>query len=344
MIARFLVSVSYAPTTQRNALTLSLFLALFPVSVSAQVSADPEALIREGVQLRRDGRDEEALECFRRSWEIVRTPRARAQMGFAEQALGRWELAEAHVLEARAASADAWVRQHLDVIDRSLASSAQHLATLIVSGGVPGAQVLLDGHEAGTLPLTAPIRVVAGVLSLEVRAPAFVPERRTVLLAPGATGREYVDLAPLPSAALSTPPPTLSEAVTRIAPHAPPPLETPVAPLGLVVHPSTPSGMAPSRVAGVALAGIGLALAGVGLGLYLDVDARFDACLRVGCDADRHPIAQDNASVVMLWGGVVVAVAGAALALFAPARRALRTGTPSAWVDPRGIAGLGGNF
>lgn len=332
--------LSEGPPTMRCRLPLPLLLAaslaLAPVAGLAQ-APDAEALIREGAALRRERRDEEALDRFQRAWELGRSPRARAQMAFAEQALGRWPRAEAHLREAREASTDPWIRDHLAVIDRSTEIVAGHLASLAVAGGVPGAEVLVDGHVEGTIPLPGPLRVAAGQVALEVRAPGYVTVRRSVQLAAGATARETVDLAP---AAVEPP---AAVAVVAPAPIAPP-SRARVAP-PIVARPP-PAGVAPLRVVGIAVGAAGAVLAGVGLGLYLDVDRQYASCIERGCHEGDQPRAQDTASVALLWGGGLLAVGGAALAIFAPPRRAAAEGArvTGAWVDPRGAAGLRGAF
>ncbi|HEX3697716.1 MAG TPA: tetratricopeptide repeat protein [Polyangia bacterium] len=64
------------------------------VSVSpaafAQSGAEADAAISKGVVLRRQGKDEEALEFFQRANKLAPSPRAKAQIGPAEQAIGRW--------------------------------------------------------------------------------------------------------------------------------------------------------------------------------------------------------------------------------------------------------------
>lgn len=314
---------------RRGAAALLATLALSPATAFAQVTADPEALVREGVELRREGHDEAALERFGRAWELGHAPRARAQMGFAEQALGRWQLAEAHVLEARAASTDPWVRGHLDVIERSLATTAQHLATLTVSCGVVGAELLLDGHVAGALPLAEPLRVVAGEVSLEVRAPGHATVRRTLQLAAGATARESVDLAPV----APTPPASAPE---------PPPAPAPAPLATLTVATAAPPPIVPSRVeaqhassawrvlaaAGWALGGAGVTAGFVGLAV---AEGRVSTFNGTGCTlyAESPPRASSDACVE-IYRGAESARAGASAAFAAGA--ALAVGGTVIWL------------
>jgi len=53
-----------------------------------------DALIRKAIELRRTGKDKEALVELRRAAEIEKQPRVAAQIGMAEQALGLWVVAE----------------------------------------------------------------------------------------------------------------------------------------------------------------------------------------------------------------------------------------------------------
>jgi hypothetical protein len=57
---------------------------------SLAMADEAEDLVRKGVDLRREGRDQNALETFRKANQLASTPRTVAQMGLAEQALGRW--------------------------------------------------------------------------------------------------------------------------------------------------------------------------------------------------------------------------------------------------------------
>ena len=51
----------------------------------------------------------------------------------------------------------------------------------------------LDGRLVGTLPLAAPLRVIAGTVNLEVRAEGHVPVQRRLVVDPGAALRARRD-------------------------------------------------------------------------------------------------------------------------------------------------------
>jgi hypothetical protein len=175
------------------------------LALLASVAAgdETEDLIQQGVELRHQGRDREALELFARAHLAAPTPRSAAQLGLAEQALGRWVDAEQHLRAALAAD-DPWVAENREPLEASLAFVAQHLAELEVIGP-PGATLSVDGRAVATLPMGAPVRVVAGLLAIEVRAPGRLPVARSVLAQEGQRARETVELAPLPQVAAPAP-------------------------------------------------------------------------------------------------------------------------------------------
>ena len=81
---------------------------------------------------------------FERAAQIRKTPRAAAQMGLTEQALGLWVRAEEHIKEAVADMHDPWVRKNRATLDESLATIQERLATIEVWGERPtGAEVLM---------------------------------------------------------------------------------------------------------------------------------------------------------------------------------------------------------
>jgi hypothetical protein len=73
-------------------LTGRRFLLLFVVCVlgtrAAGAAEDPEALIRQGIELRRAGQDARAEGYFRRTYQLAATSRTAAQLGLCELAVG----------------------------------------------------------------------------------------------------------------------------------------------------------------------------------------------------------------------------------------------------------------
>jgi hypothetical protein len=177
---------------------MRLFLSVAVLACTSVAEAQPigdDAAMRAGVELRRAHRDEEALAQFVRVFEQTRRPVARAQMGLAEQALGRWIEAETNLRAALEATADPWIARNRGTLAGALSVIEQHVGSLWIDGGVAGAEVWVDDHRVATMPLSAPIRVVAGTLSVQVRAPGFESVHRSVVVAGGGEAREIIHLS-----------------------------------------------------------------------------------------------------------------------------------------------------
>lgn len=160
-----------------------------------------EALIREGIEHRKKSEDAAALDLFRKAYEMKNTPRAAAQMGLAEMALGRWVDAEAHLGEALVATNDPWVRKNRATLQSALDATGLQLGSLEVLGKPEGAEIVIERRVQGTLPLLKPIRVRAGEIRVEIRSAGYEPAIRTVQVAAHQLTRETVELLPsLPTA------------------------------------------------------------------------------------------------------------------------------------------------
>jgi hypothetical protein len=173
------------------AASLALALLIAPAAARAE---DADALIKQGVDLRRAGKDQAALEQFRRAYDLGPTPRALAQMGLAEQGLGRWVDAEAHLGKALEAAQDPWIAKYHETLEASRAEIARHLGSLSVTGGPNGGELRIDGQPVGALPLRRTLRLPTGTYALELSAGGHVVASRTVSIASGLTTQE--DLSP----------------------------------------------------------------------------------------------------------------------------------------------------
>jgi hypothetical protein len=173
-------------------------MAASPARADSHDDAEADAAIKRGVELRRHAKDQDALEEFRKAYALVKSPRALAQVGLAEQALGRWADAENDLAEAMASKSDPWIRKNLSTLSGAVDVIRNHLGSLDVIGPA-GAELLINGHSAGTLPLAKPVRLPIGSLTIEVRKEGFFPVTRPVSVAAGELTRESVDLQPVPA-------------------------------------------------------------------------------------------------------------------------------------------------
>jgi len=195
-------------------------LALTPVpAVADDAPNGSEAAIQRGVELRRGGRNAEALVEFQKAFALDPSPRARAQVGLALQALGDWLGAERWLTDALQKSDDAWIARYRTDLTGALATIQAHLGSLVLHVDAEQGEVLVNGAPAGALPIRGPIRVVAGSIDVVVRAPGHVDAHRVIDVAAGAEVSETMALGPevAPSAVPSSvaTPPTDAEPHTR---------------------------------------------------------------------------------------------------------------------------------
>jgi len=156
---------------------------------------DPaDDLVNDGVELRRAGKDREALTKFKEAQQISDTPKVTAQVGFAEQALGLWIASQSHLEKALSSKGDDWIERNRKTIDTALQMVNGHVGRVDVWGTPAGAEVLFDGEIVGRLPLEAPIRVAQERINLEVRAPRYISLTRSVNVQLGQLSREAVEL------------------------------------------------------------------------------------------------------------------------------------------------------
>jgi hypothetical protein len=293
-------------------------------------ATEDEALIRQGLDLRRAHRDAEALELFRKAYAIHATPRARAQIALAEQSLGQWVAAEAD-LRTALESDDAWVLRNRASLEEARSFVATHLGWLTVSSSVQ-ARLSVNGTPAGATPMKDPLRVVAGTALLRVEADGYVTVDRSVRVEPGEHAAEFVALAP-ESTRASAPPAHEDDAARGAAP----PLRPPAAD-----SPSRPVPWAALSAAAVGAAGVTVGTI-YGIEVLTDKAARDQHCDAGRCDPvglNYDASARGAATVSTISFGV--AAAGFVVSVWLFAREASR---PRAIVvapiaSPR-FAGLG---
>jgi hypothetical protein len=160
-------------------------------------AADYDSLMRDAVGLRRSGDDASALKLFEQAYELNKTPKALAQIGLAEQALGRWSAADKNLRQALESGDDPWIKKNRPAIEQSLDIIAAHVGQLDVSGKPAGADVRVDGELVGQLPLARPVTVTAGGVAIEVSARGHVPIVRSATVRARTLTREIFSLQSL---------------------------------------------------------------------------------------------------------------------------------------------------
>jgi hypothetical protein len=180
----------------RAAMTVSLALLGAASACGAQGVEDSDFLGRRAAERCRRGEFERALGLFRQALEHGRSARALGEMGACELRVARWADAEAHLRDALAQTGDPWLGRHRAQAEAWLAEAQSHVGRLLLTGGVPGAEVLVGERVVATLPMTEAVVVPPGIASIEVRAPGRRSWRRALDVAGGATVREFVSLDP----------------------------------------------------------------------------------------------------------------------------------------------------
>jgi hypothetical protein len=180
--------------TWKVALGLVLAAGIAGVTPRAQAGSDDvEALFKKGTELRRQGRDADALVEFQKAARLQDSPRAWAQVALAEQALGLWLDANAHLGRALEKRDDSWIQKNEGALEVAHRTIRTHLCQVEVWGAPSGAQVVIDGKRAGSLPTVA-TWLEPGSVALEITAAGFVPLAKTLNLPEGGHVREHADL------------------------------------------------------------------------------------------------------------------------------------------------------
>lgn len=197
----------------RGRILVTIVLLLASPSMARADDGGSEEYVQRGIDLRRVGRDQEALDAFQHAYAIGPTPRITAQIGFAHQALGDWVDAERGIEEALRAADDPWIARYREVLQQALAAVRRHLGTLYLEANVAQGELLLNALPSEPIPSSdQPLRVSAGTSQFELRAPGYAAMRRTVEVPAGAEVHVVVTLEPTAatqpmSAAVATPAP-----------------------------------------------------------------------------------------------------------------------------------------
>ncbi len=283
-------------------------------------------LLQRGTELRRAGRDEEALQVFERAQAQHPSPEARAQVALAEQATGRWVAAERDLVQSLATPDDPWIAKNRAELTSALAHIRAHLGQLEVRGSPAGATVLLNGAPVGTLPLAAPLTIAAGEAVAGLTADGYTPLSRKVTIDPGRLAREVIDL---PAAAPLTTATATADQRSAGAVAAPGPLPLIDAPS----QRSSQSGAADDgrwtwrQRAAIGVASVGVVGLGLGIGFGLSSMSKHDDAAKIcpGLCSDQHGVdlwnqarAAGNVSTAAFIVAAAGLAGGAALWLTAP--------------------------
>ena len=182
------------------ALVAMMLLVAASTARADEPGTDSEQFVQRGIELRRLGKNQEALDEFQRAYTIHPTPRVGVQIAFAHQALADWVDAERGIEGALGAADDPWILRYRDVLEQALTTVRAHLGTLYVETNVAQGELRLNGSPGEPVPASdRPIRVPAGTSRFQLSAPGYVAVTRTVEVAAGAQVHVVIQLEPAAS-------------------------------------------------------------------------------------------------------------------------------------------------
>jgi hypothetical protein len=165
------------------------------VALAQQEKPETEALLRKGIQLRRDGSDEAALAVFLEAEaESPDSVRVLLHVATAAQAASKWLMADEYLRKAAAHDDDPYYQRYRAEIEEVRAATAQRVGQFRAVGEPQGAQVSLNGQVVGTLPMESPKTLEAGTYVLEVTKDGYYRLRRPISVPGAVLTRETVAL------------------------------------------------------------------------------------------------------------------------------------------------------
>jgi hypothetical protein len=193
-----------APRRHLAALLCCCLVASVPGASLAQETSSLEALIQEGIRLRRDGDDEKALEVFRQAERLQPSSvRVLLHLATAAQAAGHWVEADTYIRRVFEYRDDPYYRRYQSDIAMVEQIIASRVGRFQVVGSPRGAEVRLNGRVVGHVPMDEPARLEAGSYQLEVVSDGHYALRRPQRIPSGVLTREVVELGTVRSASSS---------------------------------------------------------------------------------------------------------------------------------------------
>jgi len=137
------------------------------------------------------------------AYKLSRTPRTAAQLGLVSMALGYWVDAERYLDEALGDPDNPWISANRPALEAARTRVRGLVGDLTITGSPDGAEVVVNGHLVGRLPLPRPVHLGKGVVEVTLRAPGYSPASNTVTVEGG--GKNTLSMALAREAHASTP-------------------------------------------------------------------------------------------------------------------------------------------
>ncbi|HVZ74458.1 MAG TPA: hypothetical protein VHJ20_18885 [Polyangia bacterium] len=307
-------------------------------AVAPAHAEDAEELIRQGVALRRAGKDGAAFGYFERAYQVAHTPRSAAQLGLVELALDRAPDAETHLTEALATN-DPWVEQNHASLETARTNARKKLARVELVGAPSGARVTV-GARTLDVPADGVVWIAPSAVAISISVAAAdgrTVEVKVASVSAGASTRVEVQMPPPVPAA---PPPAPVESATSPTPSEPAEAATP-----------NDGGKRARRIAGIVTGAAGVALGVAGVVVYEAGSSKLDAIKKDAANHKPYDTANGNYQTLGDAGIALIAVGGAAVATGVVLYVLNRDAEPAAeprvafgYVPGGGVLQIGGRF
>ena len=116
---------------------------------------------------------------FKRAYQIAPTPRAMAQLGLVELALGDFAACERYLSDALADD-DAWVRSYQKTIEDSRRTARSHLLQIVVTDAPPGTSATVGKGRHAQLGADGVLWLPPDETTVVFAATGFQPKTTTV--------------------------------------------------------------------------------------------------------------------------------------------------------------------
>ncbi|HEX4339814.1 MAG TPA: PEGA domain-containing protein [Polyangiaceae bacterium] len=195
-----LVALAFAPAP---AMAQTKAPAPAPAEAGGDVS-EARQRFQRGVELYKEGSFDAALAEFNKAYELA--PNYRVLYNLAQVQTERHDYVDAlHDFEKYLQQGGTEIAaDRRDQVTRELTALKGRVAQLTIQADVDGAELVVDGVSAGTLPLAEPVLVSAGVRQLQVKKPGYETSTRTETIAGGDNPHFDFKLQPTAAVAAST--------------------------------------------------------------------------------------------------------------------------------------------
>lgn len=181
---------------------LASWILALPVTALAQ--EDARAHFQRGQSAYETGDYETAVNEWRIAYEMDARPALQYNLAQAYERLGRYdEAVRSYEIYIAAAPAD---DQRAQNARARVASLQQRLGntSVVLQGGIEGAQIFIDGQDRGRLPHPDPLRVDPGSHRIVIRADGYQDFVSTVAVSPGQAANVEIEMSPGVSGTAST--------------------------------------------------------------------------------------------------------------------------------------------